>query len=131
MNALLFPLLAAPALAQGVIPQPLGVGGDKLYSSTADYRAQHPDCFLPPESLPPNYKVSEYRDYHGDDNFDCQVTSIGNDQLRLPGFRVQKKSTVIVNGHVAAIFYDLDCRDLLRNGPYIARALGRTYRRQD
>lgn len=112
MNALLFLILAASALsAQAAIPQPLGVGGDKLYDSTAEYMAQHPNCFLPPESLPTNYKVSRYRDNLGDDKFDCRVTSVRHDQLHLLGFRVRAKSTVIVNGHVAAIFYDLRRKD--------------------
>jgi hypothetical protein len=57
MNARLFLILAASALsAQPAIPQPLGVGGDKLYESTAEYMARHPICFLPTESLPTNYK---------------------------------------------------------------------------
>jgi hypothetical protein len=74
-NALLFPILAASGLsAQEFIPQPLGVGGDKLYDSTSEYMARHPNCFPPKESISTNYKVSRYRDNQGDDNFNCQVT---------------------------------------------------------
>lgn len=39
------------------------------------------------------------------------MSSVRHDQLHLLGFRVRAKSTVIVNGHVAAIFYDLRRKD--------------------
>ena len=90
-NALLFSILATTALsAQGAEPQPLGLGGDKLYDSTAEYMAQHPNCFLPRESIPSNYRVSRYRDNLGENNFDCQVTSVRDERLHLLGFRVRK-----------------------------------------
>jgi hypothetical protein len=100
------------AFAQATRSQPLGVGGDQLYQSTAEYMAQHPKCFLPTESLPANYKVSRYRDSNGDDCFDCRVTSVEKDRLHLLGFKVLAKSTVIANDRVAAIFYDLRRKDL-------------------
>lgn len=111
-NALLLSILATTALsAQGVGPQPLGLGGDKLYDSTAEYMAQHPNCFLPTKNIPLNYKVSRYRDNLGENNFECQATSVRDDRLRLLGFRVRKKSTVISFDHVVAIFYDLRRKD--------------------
>ena len=112
MNALPFVILAASALsAQLAIPRPLGVGVDKLYESTTEYKAQHPNCFLPIENLPTNYKVWRYMD-HGENRFECRVTSVENDQLHLLGFNVMTKQTVIAKGHVAAIFYDLPRKDI-------------------
>jgi hypothetical protein len=106
MNALLFPILASSAFAQGATPQPLEVGEDKLYASTAEYMAQHPNCFVPTENLPTNYKVWRYVD-HGENRFSCRISSTENDRLQMLGFSVKTKQAVIANDHVVAIFYDL------------------------
>jgi hypothetical protein len=106
MKRLVFLVLAASTLfAQGTRPQPLGLSGDRLYETTAEFRADNPNCFLPKDSLPVNYKVSRYRNNLGDDTFDCLVKSANNDPLHLLGFSVREKSTVIENDHIAAIFY--------------------------
>jgi hypothetical protein len=115
-------LLASTLFAQGTKPQPLAVGGDKLNESITEYRGQHPNCFLPTESLPTNYKAYRYRDNVGVDRFDCQVTSGRQVHLHLLGFRVRKESTVISNGHVTAIFYDLRRKDF--------SAVERTFRKR-
>lgn len=126
MNGPLFLVLAVSTLfAQGAIPQPLGVGGDKLYESTVEYIAQHPNCFLPRESLPANYKVSRNRDNLGEDSSDCEETSIRNDRLHLLGFRVRKKSTVISSDRVVAIFYDLRHKDFSAIENTLHHRLGR------
>jgi hypothetical protein len=110
MNALLFPILAASELAQGTTPQPLELGEDKLYASTAEFMAQHPNCFMPTENLPTNYKVWRYVD-HGQNRFSCRITSTENDRLQMLGFSVKMKQAVIADDHVVAVFYDLPRRE--------------------
>jgi hypothetical protein len=108
VKRLVFLVLAVSTLfAQGTRSQPLEIGGDRLWESTAEFRADNPNCFLPMDRLPGNYEVFRWQDLTEGHKFNCQVTSASNDQLHLLGFRVLKKSVVIVNDHVAGIYYDL------------------------
>jgi hypothetical protein len=106
MRRLAFLLLMSSTLfAQVTRPLPLGIGGDRLFESTAEYKANSPKCFMPMESLPTNYKVWRYRK-DGDNRFDCRITSSEKEQPLLLGFSLMVKQTVIADDHVAAIFYN-------------------------
>lgn len=92
--------------AQTTKPQPLGVGNEALYETTAEFKANNPNCFLPTESLPANYKAAVRSGDEREKTFDCRITSVGTDEFRLLGLPVRARSTVLVNDRVAAIFYD-------------------------
>jgi hypothetical protein len=111
MKGLVLLLFTAALLAQTGRPQALWVGGDALYETTDEYRANNPDCFLPKESLPANYKVWRWTD-QGEKHFSCRITSRGNAEFQLHGLPAQVRQTVLVNDRVAAIFYTFRHRNL-------------------
>jgi hypothetical protein len=110
MKGLVFLLFTAALLAQTNRPQAVQVGGDALYETIAEYRANNPDCFLPGANLPANYKVWHWTD-PSEEHFLCRIISSRNDEFRLHGLPVQVRQTIVVNDRVTAVFYEFRRRN--------------------